>query len=113
VLFSVVDFSVLVLVAVSGALLLVSVVVLDSDDFSDTSGLAGAAGAPAEPVAPIAPVAPAAPFAPLVPGAPAGPCVVVSFSVSHPTPTAPRAPIKNAIAAYLAPILIFFRMVSS
>jgi len=48
-LFSVVDFSVVVLLPESGALLLFSVVVVDWDDFSDTSGLAGAAGAPSEP----------------------------------------------------------------
>jgi hypothetical protein len=107
VLFSVVDFSVLVLLAVSGALLLDSVVVVDSDDLSETSGLAGAAGAPAEPVASLAP---AAAFVPFAPGAPAGPCVVVSFSVSHPIATAPRAPIKNAMAVYLAAVLIFLRM---
>jgi hypothetical protein len=87
VLFSVVDFSVLVLLAVSGALLVLSVVVVDSDDFSETSGLAGAAGAPAEPVAPVAP------FAPLAPGA-AGPCVIVFFSASHPTAAALKADQK-------------------
>jgi hypothetical protein len=48
-LFSVVDFSVVVLLPESGALLLVSVVVLDSDDFDDVSGAAGAAGAPSAP----------------------------------------------------------------
>jgi hypothetical protein len=47
-LFSVVDFSVVVLLVVLGALLF-SVVVLDSDDFSATPGSAGAAGAPSEP----------------------------------------------------------------
>jgi hypothetical protein len=45
-LFSVVDFSVVVLPPASGALLSVLVVVVDSEDFSDT---AGEAGAPSEP----------------------------------------------------------------
>jgi hypothetical protein len=40
-LFSVVDFSVVVLVPEFGALLLVSVVVVDWDDFSDAAGVAG------------------------------------------------------------------------
>jgi hypothetical protein len=51
-LFSVVDFSVVVLVPEFGALLLVSVVVVDWDDFSDAAGDAGAAGAPSAPCGP-------------------------------------------------------------
>ena len=97
-LFSVVDFSVVVLLE-SGALLLVSVVVVDWDDFSDASGAAGAAGAP---------------VAPCGPGAPAGPWVVVSFTVSlHPTATAPEVPSSNVIATYVAALLIFLCMASS
>jgi hypothetical protein len=48
-LFSVVDFSVVVLVPEFGALLLVSVVVVDWDDFSDAAGAAGAPSAPCGP----------------------------------------------------------------
>lgn len=87
----------------SGALLWVSVVVVDWDDFSDVSGLA--AGAPSAPVAPGAPVAPVAP---------AGPWVVVSLTVSlHPTPTVLNPPSRNAIAINVPTLLIFFRMLSS
>jgi hypothetical protein len=121
-LFSVVDFSVLVLLLESGELLLVWVVVVDWDDFSDVSGEAAAPGAPSEPVAPVAPLAPGAPagpwlvapVAPVAPGAPAGPWLGVVSTVSlHPTPTALKVPSKNAIAAYVAAFLRFFCMISS
>ena len=91
-LFSVVDFSVVVLLAESGVLPSVCVVVVvDSEDFSDVAVL-GAAGSPSGPWAPGAPGAPGAPAT--------GVSVVVSFTVSlHPTPTAPKVPIRNAMAA--------------
>ena len=83
-----VDFSVVELLPTSG-LLLVWVVVDDSEDF------VAAAGAPCEPLSPGAPAAPAAP------GAPAGPCVAgpdASSSVAlH--PVTPKVPTKTAITA--------------
>jgi len=93
---------VVVLLLESGALLLVSVVVVDWDDFSDATGAAGAAGSAGAPAAPCGP------------GAPAGPWVVVSLTVSllHPTATAPEAPSSNVIATYVAALLIFLCMAS-
>jgi hypothetical protein len=83
-------------------LLLVWVVVDDSEDF------VAAAGAPCEPVSPWAPAAPAGPGAP---GAPAGPCVAgpgASSTVAlH--PATPKAPIMAAMAMivlYLAALLM-------
>jgi hypothetical protein len=104
VLFWVVDFSVVELLPVSG-LLLVWVVVDDSEDF------VAAAGAPCEPVSPGAPAAPAAPGAP---GAPAGPCVAgpgASIVVLHPaTPKVPIMAAKTMIELYVAARLIMFVM---
>lgn len=98
-LFWVEDFSVVVLLPVSG-LLLVWVVVDDSEDF------VAAAGAPWEPVSPFAPAAPAAP------GAPAGPCTAGpgdSTVALHPaTPTVPIIAAMTMIALYVTARLIIF-----
>jgi hypothetical protein len=107
VLFWVVDFSVVELLPVPG-LLLVWVVVDDSEDF------VAAAGAPCEPVSPWAPAAPAAPGAP---GAPAGPCVAgpgASSTVAlHPaTPKVPIMAAKTMIELYVAARLMIFVMAS-
>lgn len=81
-------FSVVVLLPLVG-LLLVWLVVDDSEDF------VAAAGAPGEPVSPVAPVAP---------GAPAGPGVTtVSLH-----PAAPRVPTKIAIAAITVYVVALF-----
>jgi hypothetical protein len=91
--FSVVDFSVVVLLSESGALLLVVVV---SEDFSD---LVDAAGAPCAPVAPVSPVAPAGPWV-----------VVVSL---HPTPKVPIRIVKTAMAMNLVVrLIVSFMMVT-
>jgi len=80
-----VDFSVVVTLPESGALLAVLVVVLLSEDFSDTAGLAAAPGAPCSPCAP---------------GAPAGPGLSL-----HPTL---QVPIRIAITAMAVYLAVFF-----
>jgi len=75
-LFWVVDFSVVVLLPEFGALLLLVVEVVDSEDFSDTAGAADAPGAPC------------------APGAPAGPGVCPW----HPTPKVPTRIARIAMA---------------
>jgi hypothetical protein len=98
-LFSVVDFWVVVPLPESGALLLVVVVVVDSEDFSV---LVGAAGAPCAPVAPVSPAAPVAPAGPWV--------VVVSL---HPTPRVPIRIVITAMAMKLVVRLIILLLVAT
>jgi len=85
-LFWVVDFSVVVLLPEFGALLLLVVEVVYSEDFSDTAGLAAAPGAPCSPCAP---------------GAPAGPGLSL-----HPILQVPIRIAITAMAVYLAVFLI-------
>jgi len=96
------DFSVVVLLPLSG-LLLVWVVVDDSEDF---------VAAPGAPCAPVSPAAPGAPAGPGAPGAPVGPCAAgpgVSTVALH--PATPKVPTKSAIPAmalYLAALFTIF-----
>jgi len=82
-LFSVADFSVVVELPESGALLSVFVVVVVSEDFSDTAGLAATPGAPCSPCAP------------------AGPGLSL-----HPTLQAPTRSAITPMAVYLAVVFI-------
>jgi hypothetical protein len=96
-LFSVVLFSVVVVVPVSGAAELVVVVLDESVDFCATSG-----GGAVSPVAPVAPVAPAGPGGPATT---AGVSVVVSL---HPMDMVPAHRTRAAMAVNEAERLEIF-----